>query len=618
MAESKKKHLVKGRLTKKNAESTLLTEVSWEACNQVGGIYTVLRSKVTSIIERMGDNYCLIGPYIHNNVSTEFEEADKSVNDAFAKTVQKMSEDGYDVHYGKWLVTGRPNIVLLNPYCVYDKLDEIKYNFWEHHHIEIPDGDELIDQLLAFGYLTKKFYDILISKKLKSVKVIGHFHEWMAGLPIPEIRREHMPISVVFTTHATLLGRYLAMNDPEFYNHLPFFDWQTEAKNFNINAQVQMERAAAHGAHVFTTVSEVTARECDYLLGRDPDFVTPNGINIDRFVALHEFQNLHQQYKERINEFVMAHFFHSYTFDLNNTLYFFTSGRFEFRNKGFGLTLEALARLNYMMQKENIKKTVVMFFITKQPYHSINPEVLESKAMMEELRKTVEAIHEQVGKRLFMSAASIIDNKLPQLSDFVDDYWRLRFRRTLQSWKTNHLPKVVTHNLLNDTDDPILVFLRSGNLLNNEYDKVKVVYHPDFIIPTNPLWGIEYDQFVRGCNLGVFPSYYEPWGYTPLESIARGVPAVTSNLSGFGDYVLNALPQSNEKGIFVIDKTYKTFDESAQQLADLLFEFVKLDRRERIEMRNKAESASVSFDWKILNKYYEKAYTVALERAVLS
>jgi glycogen(starch) synthase len=213
-----------------------------------------------------------------------------------------------------------------------------------------------------------------------------------------------------------------------------------------------------------------------------------------------------------------------------------------------------------------------------------------------------------------MEAASIPDNKLPQLGEYVDDYWRLRFRRTLQSWKSNRLPVVVTHNLVNDTDDPILVFLRTANLLNNVYDRVKIVYHPDFITPTNPLWGIEYDQFVRGCHLGIFPSYYEPWGYTPLESIARGVPAVTSNLSGFGDYVHKTINQPSEKGIFLIDKIYKTFDESAQQLANLMFEFVKLDRRERIEMRNKAEAVSVNFDWKILNKYYEKAYSIALER----
>ena len=233
---------------------------------------------------------------------------------------------------------------------------------------------------------------------------------------------------------------------------------------------------------------------------------------------------------------------------------------------------------------------------------------------MEELRQTCRTIERQVGSRLFYAAAGIPDNKLPQLSDFVDDYWRLRFRRTLQSWKSDRLPPVVTHNLVNDTDDPILVFLRTANLLNYKQDKVKIVYHPDFIVTTNPLWGIEYDQFVRGCNLGVFPSYYEPWGYTPLECIARGIPAITSNLAGFGDYVVNHLSNAEDKGIFVIDKINKTFDESANQLASQLLSFVKKTRRERVEMRNKSESASVNFDWEILTKYYDKAYLLAIQR----
>jgi len=377
---------------------------------------------------------------------------------------------------------------------------------------------------------------------------------------------------------------------------------------------VRIERAAAHGSHVFTTVSEVTAVECKYLLGREPDILTPNGINIERFHISHEFQNLHQKYKDRIHRFVMAHFFNSYTFDLENTLYFFTSGRFEFRNKGFGLTLEALARLNHMMKAAGIDKTVVMFFITKQPYHSINPEVLENRAVMEELRHTCQAIEKQVGSQLFYKAASIPDNKLPQLNDFVSDYWRLRFRRTLQSWKSDRLPPVVTHNLVNDTDDPILMFLRSSNLVNNPDDKVKIVYHPDFIVPANPLWGIEYDQFTRGCNLGVFPSYYEPWGYTPLESIARGVPAVTSNLSGFGDFVLKNIQNPREKGIVVIDKVKKTFHESAQELAEEMLYFVKQNIRDRVDLRNKAERASVSFDWNILVKNYYKAYLLSIKR----
>jgi glycogen(starch) synthase len=603
---------IKGRLTKTMIESTLITEIAWEACNQVGGIYTVLRSKVPTMVGKFGDNYCLVGPYIRSTVSTEFEEI-KEIDDPFSKATAKMREMGFKAYYGKWLVTGRPKIVLVDPQSVFDILGDIKYELWEHHHIETPD-DHLVNQVIAFGFLTKKFLEILAGKKAKSQNIIAHFHEWMAATPIPELRKSNIPISITFTTHATILGRYLAMNDPEFYNHLPFFDWLQEARNFNIEAQVRIERAAAHGSHVFTTVSEVTAMECQFLLGREPDIVTPNGINIERFHLLHEFQNLHQKYKDRIHQFVMAHFFNNYTFDLDETLYFYTSGRFEFRNKGFGLTLEALARLNYMMQKEHINKTVVMFFITKQPYHSINPAVLQNRSVMEELRQTCQSIERQVGSRLFYAAASIADNKLPELGQYVDDYWRLRFRRTLQSWKSKSLPPVVTHNLVNDTDDPILMFLRSSNLVNNATDKVKIVYHPDFIVPTNPLWGIEYDQFTRGCNLGIFPSYYEPWGYTPLESIARGVPAVTSNLSGFGDFVLNNISNPEEKGIIVVDKVKSTFHESAQYLAKEMLKFVKQSRRERVEMRNRAESASVNFDWESLTKYYYKAYLLAINR----
>lgn len=603
---------IKGRLTKKLIEETLLTEIAWEACNQVGGIYTVLRSKVPTMVNKFGDNYCLIGPYVNPNVSTEFEEI-KEIEGPFSRAAAKMREMGFEVHYGKWLVTGRPKIILLNPYSVFDRLSEIKHQLSEQHHINTPD-DNLVNQVICFGFLTKIFLEVLAGKKTKSQNIIAHFHEWMAATPIPDLRKANIPISLTFTTHATILGRYLAMNDPEFYNHLPFFDWLTESQNFNIESQVRIERAAAHGSHVFTTVSEVTAVECQYLLGREPDVVTPNGINIERFHILHEFQNMHQKYKDKIHQFVMAHFFNNYTFDLDKTLYFFTSGRFEFRNKGFGLTLEALARLNYMMQKEHIDKTVVMFFITKQPYHSINPEVLENRAVMEELRQTCQSIEKQVGSRLFFDAASIADNKLPELGKYVDDYWRLRFRRTLQSWKSEKLPPIVTHNLVNDADDPILMFLRSSNLVNNKSDKVKVVYHPDFIVPTNPLWGIEYDQFTRGCNLGVFPSYYEPWGYTPLESIARGVPAVTSNLSGFGDFVGHNITNPEDKGIVVIDKVKNTFDQSAQQLANEMLKFVKQNIRERVEIRNKSEAASVIFDWESLTKYYDKAYLLSIQR----
>jgi glycogen(starch) synthase len=341
--------------------------------------------------------------------------------------------------------------------------------------------------------------------------------------------------------------------------------------------------------------------------------VLPNGLNIQRFEALHEFQNLHARYKEQIHQFVMGHFFHSYSFDLNKTIYFFTSGRYEYKNKGFDLTLEALVHLNEQLKREQSEYTVVMFFVTKREFYSIKPEVLQSRAVMEEIRQTCESIERQVGKRLFFESTMRQDNRLPNLNEFVDEYWKLRYRRTIQSWKGgNKLPLPVTHKLVNEEQDDIIQFLLRRNLLNREEDKVKIVYHPDFINSTNPLFGMDYGQFVRGCHLGIFPSYYEPWGYTPLECMASGVPAVTSDLSGFGDYLLRNMPDHEKSGMFVVERGKRTFDWSAKQLAAFLYKFLIQERRERIQQRNKVENYSEAFDWKNLIKYYEEAYELAL------
>ncbi len=612
LEEKQETSVSRKRILKKNIANSLLVEVAWEVCNQVGGIYTVIRSKAPTQTKKWGDNYCTIGPNVHPHLSTEFEEM-KDSQSPFALVAKKMREEGYDVKFGKWLVSGRPNTIVINPFSVYDKLGSIKYEMWNHHDISLPGDDALLNQVISFGYLVRIFFTHLTAQGMTNKKIIGHFHEWMAGIPIPELRFHKIPVSLVFTTHATLLGRYLAMNDPEFYSHLPFFDWLKEARYFNIEASVRIERAAAHGSHVFTTVSQVTAEECKYLIGREPDHILPNGINIQRFTALHEFQNLHKEFKEKIHQFVISHFFPSYTFDLDKTIYFFTSGRYEYRNKGFDLTIEALARLNWKLQRAGDDITIVMFFITRAPYHSINPKVLESKAKLEELKQTIEAIKEEIAEKLFYHAPVNPDHKLPILNEFVDDYWRLRYRRTLQSFRSNELPFIVTHNLVNDSEDPILGFLRTANLINNPHDKVKVVYHPDFITATNPLWGMEYDQFVRGCHLGIFPSLYEPWGYTPLECLARAVPAVTSNLSGFGDYVVNNLSNVNRRSIFVVNNKTQNFDQAANQLANQLLHFTRLSRRERIDWRYKAENVSVQFDWENLISYYDEVYHLAYE-----
>lgn len=616
MAKESKLVADTNEIPKEDIDSTLLIEVAWEAVNQMGGIYTVIRSKSPFAVKTWGDNYCLLGPYMSDKASVEFDVIEDAVDDPYYQAVLEMREQGLGVLYGRWLVTGRPKAILFDLATINSRLGEIKYLLWQDHGISTPDNDFLINGVVMFGEMVRIYLTLLSEKFGGEKKIIAHFHEWMASSCLPAIRKQNLKVTTVFTTHATILGRYLAMNDPVFYDHLPFFDWNKEARHFNIESTATLERAAAHSSHVFTTVSEVTAHECRYLLGREPDVILPNGINNERFEALHEFQNLHLDYKKEIHNFTMSHFFHSYSFDLDKTLYFFTSGRYEYLNKGYDVTLEALAKLNHRLKMEGSDTTVVMFFVTKKPYSSINAGVLQSKAVLDEIKHTIDAIKIQVGDRLFYSAAAAgKDHRLPELGQFVDDYWRLRYRRTLQSWKSNEFPSVVTHDLYDDGKDEILNFLRSSGMINKPDDRVKIVYHPDFINATNPLWGIEYSQFVRGCHLGVFPSYYEPWGYTPLECIASGVPTVTSDLAGFGDYVMKSMKDHDKYGVYVVNRYRKGFDQSAEQLANIMHDFIQMKRRERIDLRNRTESSSIFFDWDHLGRYYNSAYKLALERA---
>ena len=595
---------------KTTQKKKFLVEIAWETCNQVGGIYTVIRTKVPAMVEKWSSDYLLVGPYFPQTAAAEFEELPVGNDTALERAIQSMRERGLQVHYGNWLITGKPKIVLFELDSMMDQINSIKGRLWEDHKISTLGVEPLVNQTIAFGEMIRLFLTQFATENKSKMDIVVHFHEWMAATCMSDLHKAKVKISTVFTTHATMLGRYLAGNVPNFYDVLDSFDWVKEAKHYGIEAQAVFERAAAQKADVLTTVSDITAKECVAFLGRIPELILPNGLNIQRFAALHEHQNLHSLYKKRISEFVMGHFFQNQAFDLDQALYLFTSGRFEFSNKGYDITIDALEILNRKMKEAGSKKTVVMFFITKQPYYSIDPEVLHSRAVLDEMRENCEAIEKEVGEKLFQASAASKDLSLPDLNQFVDEYWRLRLRRTVQTWKSDKKPKVVTH-LLKEEDD-IIRNVHRTNLLNNADDKVKIVYHPDFIVSTNPLFGLDYGQFVRGCHLGVFPSYYEPWGYTPLECMARGVPTVTSDLSGFGDYMMQIMRDYEQWGVSVVNRKSQTYQESAEQLASLLFKFVQQSQRDRISQRNRVESIADTFDWSNLRGYYDSAHDLAV------
>jgi glycogen(starch) synthase len=257
------------------------------------------------------------------------------------------------------------------------------------------------------------------------------------------------------------------------------------------------------------------------------------------------------------------------------------------------------------------RPTVIGFIITRAATRSINVQALQGQSMFDDLRNTCEEIQEYMGQRLFHSAAN---GRMPTFQELMPDDAQVRLKRGMHAIRTSRQPLIVTHDLVDDGNDPVLQHIRARHLLNAGDDPVKMIFHPEFVTSTSPLLNMDYDQFVRGAHLGIFPSYYEPWGYTPMESIAMGVPAVTSDLSGFGAYIERYVPDATQNGVTVIKRRYQSFDQSVEDLTNYLEHFVRQNRRQRIELRNRVERLSELFDWSALVKHYHEAHDLAMQR----
>lgn len=428
-----------------------------------------------------------------------------------------------------------------------------------------------------------------------------------------------MDVTTIFTTHATLLGRYLCAGSVDFYNNLQYFDVDAEAGKRGIYHRYCIERAAAHSADVFTTVSHITAYESEHLLKRKPDGVLPNGLNVKKFSAVHEFQNLHSTNKEKIHDFVRGHFYGCLDFDLEQTLYIFTAGRYEYRNKGVDMFIEALARLNHRLKVSGSKVTIVAFLIMPAQTSSLSVDSLRGQAVVKSLSDTVSSIERGIGRRLFERSVHWREgDPMPDDKELITPADRVMLRRRLFAMKRHGLPPVVTHNMINDADDPVLNQIRRVQLFNHPSDRVKVIFHPEFLNSANPVLGVDYDDFVRGTHLGVFASYYEPWGYTPAECTVMGVPSITTNLSGFGCYMEELIENSSDYGIYIVDRRMKGVDDSVNQLTDCIFDFASKSRRQRINQRNRTERLSDLLDWKRMGMEYIKARQLALRRGLSS
>ncbi|EUC36894.1 glycosyltransferase family 3 protein [Bipolaris victoriae FI3] len=598
----------------RDVQNHVLFEVATEVANRVGGIYSVLKSKAQVTTAEYGAAYTLLGPWNRASAAVEVEPIVPK-DPALLATIKSMDERGIKTLYGRWLIDGAPRVLLFDTGTGYRWLDEWKGDLWSSTGIPSPPGDSETNEAIVFGYLIAWFLGEYVYHE-KQRAVIVQFHEWLAGVAVPLCKKRRIDVTTIFTTHATLLGRYLCAGSVDFYNNLQYFDVDAEAGKRGIYHRYCIERAATHAADVFTTVSHITAYESEHLLKRKPDGVLPNGLNVKKFSATHEFQNLHQQAKVKINDFVRGHFYGHNDFDPENTLYFFTAGRYEYRNKGVDMFIESLARLNHKMKSENSNMTVVAFIILPAQTTSLSVDSLKGQAVIKALHDSVNNIAENVAKKLFERSLTWTEgSELPEDKDLITPADKILLRRRLFAMKRHNLPPIVTHNMVNDAEDPVLNQLRRCQLFNHPSDRVKVVFHPEFLNSANPVLPMDYDDFVRGTHLGVFSSYYEPWGYTPAECTVMGVPSITTNLSGFGCYMEELIENAQDYGIYIVDRRMKGVDDSVNQLVDYMFEFTKKSKRQRINQRNRTERLSDLLDWKRMGLEYVKARQLALRRA---
>ncbi|MCJ1446651.1 MAG: glycogen synthase isoform 1 [Stictis urceolatum] len=592
----------------------ILFEIATEVANRVGGIYSVIKSKAPVTTAEYGERYTLIGPLNRASAAVEVEPLTPT-NPHLAQSIANMEARGIQMLYGRWLIEGAPRVLLIDTKTGYKWLDEWKADLWNTAGIPSPPGDDETNEAVVFGYLVAWFLGEFVSHEKKRA-IIAHFHEWLAGVALPLTKKRRIDVTTIFTTHATLLGRYLCAGSVDFYNNLQYFDVDSEAGKRGIYHRYCIERASAHAADVFTTVSHITAYESEHLLKRKPDGVLPNGLNVKKFSAMHEFQNLHNESKEKIHDFVRGHFYGHNDFEPDNTLYFFTAGRYEYRNKGVDMFIESLARLNHRLKMAGSKMTIVAFIIMPAQTTSLTVEALKGQAVIKSLHGTTEEIEKAVGKRLFERCLAWKDgDAIPDEKDLLSSSDKISLRRRLFAMRRSNLPPIVTHNMTNDAEDPILNQLRRVQLFNQPSDRVKVVFHPEFLNSANPVLPLDYDDFVRGTHMGIFASYYEPWGYTPAECTVMGVPSITTNLSGFGCYMEELIENASDYGIYIVDRRTKGVDDSVNQLTQAMFDFAAKSRRQRINQRNRTERLSDLLDWKRMGMEYVKARQLALRRA---
>lgn len=593
-------------------KADIICEVSWEVCNKVGGIFTVVQSKALQTMAHYDGNYFLIGPYFTKKVFGIFDE--KLPPDNCRACFDELKNEGIECHFGTWLIKGNPDVILVDFHNFAKNKNDIKRALWDAYKIdslntEYFDFDEPVVWAWAVGRVIEKLAEAFSDKKL-----VAQFHEWLSAAGLLYLKHKNIKVGTVFTTHATTLGRTIANTDRDLYGLLDKINPDVEAANSGacVLAKHQTEKNAANSADVFTTVSEITGIESEKLLGRKPDVLLLNGLDMAKFPTFEEASIKHKLFKNRIYQFLFYYFFPYYSFDISKTLIYFLAGRYEFRDKGVDVFISALGRLNERLKSEKSDRTIVTFFWVPGNIKAIKQDLLENKTYFLDVKDTVDDAADEIKNKI--TYLLISKNEITSKSVFSEDFFQ-DITPKVRRISRKGVPPLSTHELYNEDSDSILNAFKAAGLFNTEQDRVKVIFYPIYLSGADGLLDTSYYESMQGSHLGVFPSYYEPWGYTPLEGGALGVSSVTTDLAGFGRYLCqNGCTKEKYPGIFVLERFRKSYDEIVTGLTDILYRFAHTSLQERVENKIMAQKVAATADWKFFIENYINAHNLAVKK----
>ncbi len=568
-------------MSKSLLKPDFIFESSWEVCNKVGGIYTVLSTRAKTLQAAHQDKIFFIGPGLwkreDGNYTKEESPYFKEDNSLLAEWQWEAKKSGLNVRVGRWTVPGEPIAILVDFVPFYEKKNEIYGWLWENYSVDSLHAYGDYDEASMFSYAAALVVESLYKWNVErgawneNTKIIYHANEWMCGLGALYVNNKLPQVGTIFTTHATSIGRSIAGNMKPLYDYLFAYNGDQMAGELNMQSKHSIEKQTAHYVDCFTTVSDITAKECVELLDKPVDVVLPNGFDNSFVPKAAQFTSKRKAARRRLLDVANALLGEQLDDD---TLIISTSGRYEFRNKGIDVFVEAMNRL---LRDKALKKKVVAF--------------IEVPGWVGEPRKDLQERLEKMQNSKKNDGAPVFTTPL-------------------------EVPQV-THWLHNMSHDNVLGMLKFFDMHNRKDENVKVIFLPCYLDGKDGILNIAYYDIVLGNDLCIYPSYYEPWGYTPLEAVAFKVPCITTDLAGFGLWANSVFGHYGEitDGVKVIHRTDYNYSEVADNIKDTVADFSNFTKKQIDECRKNAETLSKKALWSEFIKYYEKAYDIALSKA---